>query len=389
MDFSVLHLLGLYLVIEPFFVAAAQTANISLGSSLTASDNSLVWYANGDNPAPKGSKVELTKDGHFRLTGPRGEEIWPQPVISGVAYAAMLDTGNFVLANQNSVPLWQSFKNPIDTILPTQVLEIGEKLSSRQTASNYSKGKFQLQFKPAGTLELYLIALPTEQAYSAYYKSNTSDAADKMNSGYQLVFNESGHINVVQRNGNIVTLTNKTASPPRDYYYRATLDYDGLFTLYAYPKNGSGTSWSSLWSIPENICFDSTGNEGGGPCGYNSYCRLDANTRPICECLPGFSALDPEYKLRGCKQNRMHSCELGDSKPQDVYVMHELPNTFWPSSANYEELQPLNEDDCSRFCLDDCNCVVAVIKLCGNMYENWVGFKSPCTYVGFYKRWPP
>ncbi|PRQ54441.1 putative non-specific serine/threonine protein kinase [Rosa chinensis] len=276
MAFSVLHLLALYLIVQPFCVHAAQTANISLGLSLTASDNSLswqspsgefafgfrrigdqdlfllaiwfdkipektlVWYANGDNPAPKGSKVELTKDGNFRLTGPRKEEIWPQPVISGVAYAAMLDSGNFVLANQNSAPLWQSFKDHTDTILPTQVLEIGEKLSSRKTASNYSKGKFQLQFKPAGTLELYPIALPTEFEYKAYYKSNTSDAADKLNSGYQLVFNESGHINVVLRNGNIVTLTNKTVSPSRDYYYRATLDFDGLFTLYGYPKKGAG-----------------------------------------------------------------------------------------------------------------------------------------------------
>ncbi|PRQ54431.1 putative protein kinase RLK-Pelle-SD-2b family [Rosa chinensis] len=58
----------------------------------------------------------------------------------------------------------------------------------------------------------------------------------------------------------------------------------------------------------------------------------------------------------------MHSCELGDSKPQDVYVMHELPNTFWPSSSNFEVLQQLNEDDCRRSCLDDCNCVVATIR---------------------------
>ncbi|KAM5556940.1 G-type lectin S-receptor-like serine/threonine-protein kinase LECRK4 [Rosa sericea] len=398
MAFSVLHLLGLYLVVQPFCVAAAdQTANISLGSSLTASDNSnswlspsgefafgfrripdqdlfllaiwydkipektIVWYANGDNPAPKGSKVELTKDGHFRLTSPRKEEIWPQPVISGVAYAAMLDSGNFVLANQNSsAPLWQSFKDPRDTILPTQVLEIGEKLSSRQTATNYSKGQFQLQFRPAGTLELYLIALPTEQAYAPYYRSKTSDAADAiLNSGYQLAFNESGQINVVLRNGSIATLSNKTPSPSSDYYYRATLDSDGLFTQYAHSKsqkNGNWTPWISLWSVPENICSASTGDAGGGPCGYNSYCRLDANTRPICECVPGFSPLDPEYKLRGCKQDRINSCEL-----QDVYVMHELQSTFWPSSVNYEELRGLSEDNCSRNCLDDCNCVVAVI----------------------------
>ncbi|KAL6125144.1 hypothetical protein ACLB2K_073204 [Fragaria x ananassa] len=399
MAFSFLHLLCLYLIVQLFCVAAARNG---LGSSLTASDNTLswqspsgefafgfrrvgdqdlfllaiwydkipektlVWYANGDNPAPKGSKVELTKDGEFKLTGPREEEIWPQPVIRGVAYAAMLDSGNFVLANQNSAPLWQSFEDHRDTILPTQVLEIGDKLTARQTASNYSKGKFQLQFKQSGTLELYTLALPTDYPYPPYFISETSDAADEFNSGLRLAFNESGQISVVLRNGNKVSFSNRTVTPSRDYYYRATLDWDGLFTQYAHPKspkNGSWEPWLIMWSIPGNICFSSSaGDLGGGPCGYNSLCRLDPNTRPICECLPGFSATDQNYKMWGCKQDRMQSChQLGDSKPQDVYVMQELANTFGPTSANYEVLQPFSEYECSRSCLDDCNCVVAVI----------------------------
>ncbi|KAI5341597.1 hypothetical protein L3X38_009472 [Prunus dulcis] len=239
-------LLGLFLVVEPLSVAA-QTANISLGSSLTASqdssawqspsgtfafgfrriadqdlfllaiwydkipDKSIVWYANGDNPAPKGSKLELTTDGQLTLTGPRSQEIWkPESVLSGrVAYAVMLDTGNFVLANNNADYLWQSFKDLKDTVLPTQVLEIGEKLNSRQTANSYSQGRFQLQLKSDGRLVLYPIALPTEFAYQPYYQSNTSDAVDEMNSGYQLSFNESGYLNVVRRNGNIDKLINK------------------------------------------------------------------------------------------------------------------------------------------------------------------------------------
>ncbi|CAL2236819.1 unnamed protein product [Prunus armeniaca] len=398
-----LHLLGFFLVLEPLSVAA-QTANISLGSSLTTSrsssawqspsgtfafgfrriadqdlfllaiwydkipDKTIVWYANGDNPAPKGSKLELTTDGQLTLTGPRSQEIWkPLSVLSGrVAYAAMLDTGNFVLANTNGNYLWQSFKDLKDTVLPTQVLEIGDKLNSRQTANSYSQGRFQLQLKSDGRLVLYRIALPTEFAYQPYYQSNTSDVVDEMNSGYQLSFNELGYLNVVRRNGHIDKLINKTLLPIRDYYYRATLDSDGLFTQYAHPKspkNGSWTSWLPVWSIPENICFEANGDLGSGPCGYNSYCRLDANTRPICECLPGFSSLDPNNKLSGCKQNRIQSCDdQGNSKPEDLYVMHELSNTFWPTSSNFEQLQPMNEDNCSRFCLNDCYCMVAVIK---------------------------
>ncbi|KAL6129813.1 hypothetical protein ACLB2K_073162 [Fragaria x ananassa] len=40
---------------------------------------------------------------------------------------------------------------------------------------------------------------------------------------------------------------------------------------------------------------------------------------------------------------------------------NELANTFGPTSAIYEVLQPFGEDECSRSCLDDCNCVVAAI----------------------------
>ncbi|KAJ6947931.1 receptor-like protein kinase 1 [Populus alba x Populus x berolinensis] len=58
----------------------------------------------------------------------------------------------------------------------------------------------------------------------------------------------------------------------------------------------------------------------------------------------------------------MPNCEQGKSKPEDFYALQEVPNTFFPYSSNFEQLQSLNEDECRRLCLSDCNCVVAVIK---------------------------
>ena len=66
-------------------------------------EKTIVWSANGDNLVPGGSKVELTKDGKFVLNDPTGNEIWKADLTGpGVDYAAVLDTGNFVLASQNS-----------------------------------------------------------------------------------------------------------------------------------------------------------------------------------------------------------------------------------------------------------------------------------------------
>ena len=76
-----------------------------------------------------GSKVELTKDGQLVLSDPTGIEIWKSELGGlGVVYAAMLDTGNFVLASQDSSHFWQSFDHPTDTMLPTQTMSMGSKL---------------------------------------------------------------------------------------------------------------------------------------------------------------------------------------------------------------------------------------------------------------------
>ncbi|GKU87795.1 hypothetical protein SLEP1_g2135 [Rubroshorea leprosula] len=292
--------------------------------------------------------------------------------VDGAAYAAFLDTGNFVLVGKNLSYAWESFKNPADTLLPTQELPLGGMLSSRQTRSNYSRGRFQLRLLPDGNLVLNTISLPKANAYAAYYISGTFDEHNSANSGYRVVFNESGYIYIVRRNGQIFNLTTGEIVPLQDYYYRATLDFDGIFREYAYPKpKRTGIidqSWAIVWNIPPDICNAVNGNpptgdfnEGLGSCGFNSYCKIDSNARPSCECLPGFNFSDPNNKFNGCIQDRIQECNLGPSKVEDLYDMHELPNTFWPTSANFE-WTPSNEDECRQSCLYDCQCVVAVLR---------------------------
>ena len=103
----------------------------------------IIWSANGNNLVQRGSKVELPTSGQLVLSYTNLQQVWAADVAaSGVNYVSMPNTGNFVLARQDYVNLWESFNSPIDTILPTQVLNKGGILVSRVTETNYSNGNF-------------------------------------------------------------------------------------------------------------------------------------------------------------------------------------------------------------------------------------------------------
>ncbi|CAD5168063.1 unnamed protein product [Musa acuminata subsp. malaccensis] len=98
----------------------------------------------------------------------------------------MLDTGNFMLVNSQGSPRWQSFQVPSDTILPSQVLDLGSHLSAHLMDDDYSSGRFTLLVQTDGNLVLYTVAAPSGFQYDAYWSSNTPG------NGSKLVFNENG-----------------------------------------------------------------------------------------------------------------------------------------------------------------------------------------------------
>ncbi|PQP92764.1 G-type lectin S-receptor-like serine/threonine-protein kinase LECRK3 [Prunus yedoensis var. nudiflora] len=107
-------------------------------------ERTIVWSANGHDLVRRGSKVELTADGKFMLKDiATGEQVWIADSAGvGVAYTTMLDTGNFVLANQDSRNLWESFDQPTDRILLTQTLNLNIIIFARYAARNYSIERF-------------------------------------------------------------------------------------------------------------------------------------------------------------------------------------------------------------------------------------------------------
>ncbi|GKV38821.1 hypothetical protein SLEP1_g46689 [Rubroshorea leprosula] len=391
------------LVISSIFVlpAAGQgNPSVSVGDSLLANDDNLTWqspsvdFAFGFRQVPdeqdrfllaiwfdkiqnktivwsanvtveKGSWVELTNDG-LVLRAPSGVEQWRSNIKgdggTGVSNASMLDNGNFVIKNRNSGNLWESFKDPTDTLLPGQVLRNDSMLSSALSPTSYKRGKFQLRFS-SGSLVLNQIDVFNKKPFNHYFN---------ITNGVSLIFNESGYIQIEDSSGNKTNIAPTTAAPGKDSYYRATLDFDGVFTLYSHSKISNGDEdWSSWWHAlngqGKDICssFWNAPDLGSGPCGYNSICHTDQNGRAICECPLGFSFLDvknPHYGCRPDYQSYPGDCNEDGSTTKDYRLdFKSMRFVDWPAS-DYETLNRVNETDCWKSCLLDCTCAVAILE---------------------------
>lgn len=317
----------------------------------------IVWFANGDKPVrvQARSKLEFTSDTGFSLTDQTGNEVWKTSISEG-SYAALLDTGNLIVVSSiSSSPLWESFTSPTDTLLPGQVLSPGKGLRSRLTDLDYSDGRFAFAAPTDGDLALYPVAWPAENYYSAYWPDSNTN-------GTQLGFNDSGGPYLALRDGTLMDIFQNVTQSTKDYYQRATLDPDGVFTLYVYSKDASNRQqgWTVAATTPSDICTRIRDNYGSGTCGFNSYCVLkDGQKKPDCLCPLNYSFIDSTRKYLGCMPNfAPQSCGRNET---DLFEFNELANTDWPLS-DYEHYTQVNEDQCREYCLNDCMCAVTIFK---------------------------
>ncbi|XP_022148732.1 LOW QUALITY PROTEIN: G-type lectin S-receptor-like serine/threonine-protein kinase LECRK3 [Momordica charantia] len=390
------------LLLLPSFSISEPYKNISLGSSLTAGggnsnnngsywpspsgdfafgflqlgrkgfllaiwfnkipQNTVVWSANRNNLVPAGSTVQLTTRGQLLLNGPGGNQTWATNLLdNNAAYAAMLDSGNFILAGTGNdySQLWQSFDTPTDTILPSQT--ISGDLIAPYSESDYSEGRFRLSMESNGNLVLtYPATIPMRATPTSYWESKTAG------SGNRLVFNLSASIYVSARNESAVKTLTSNAPSTEDFYHRAIFEYDGVFRHYVYPKPHNASPWPQAWSrvsnsVPPNICLPIVSGLGSGACGYNSYCSIGDDQRPTCHCPRGYDYLDPNDAIKGCKPSFIpQSCD--DPIPEiDAFEYFPIENSDWPDS-DYEAFHGVDEDWCRRICLEDCFCAAVVFQ---------------------------
>ncbi|KAI7994936.1 G-type lectin S-receptor-like serine/threonine-protein kinase LECRK3 [Camellia lanceoleosa] len=306
------------------FLLATWYANIP--------DKTIVWHTNTTNPVQAGSKVELTASG-LTLNDPNGQTIWTAQPNTTVSYGTMLDTGNFVLSDTNS-----NFKPTTQKEGLSSISLMEEILSS-------------------------IVLLGQANCFICPITVVGRLISTLLNLGFELVFNQQADIYIEKENGGVVPLW-QNITQSSNSYYRATLDFDGVFREYTYAKTSvSGQSWSIVRYIPDDICMVLINPQlGSGACGFNSYCIANGGT-PSCHCPPGYSFMDPNNNFGGCKPNFPQGCGVDDGtkKPEDVYDLAEIQGVNWPF-GDYDSLGPYNHTQCKQSCLNDCLCDVAIFS---------------------------
>lgn len=400
MDYSYFHLV-FFIFFLPLYALAQNNGKVAIGSIVTANeisspwlspssdfafgfqkirdqnlfllsiwyykipDKTIVWYVNSINPVPQGSTVKLDPQKGIVLRDPQGLELWNSAGFYGqVDHGFLNDTGNFVLLGSDNTLLWESFRFPTDTILPTQELKQGDFLSSRKSETSFSQGRFYLRFLYDGNLVLATRSVPTNVDDDAvYYNSQTYDPTNSLNSGYLVVFDYRGSFYILKRNNETKQLSPPSIPLALENYHRIKLEFDGVLIHYYHPTTfqGNNQTWRTLWSIPDNICTDLYADKGNSACGLNSICSIVYH-RPVCECPEGFTLLDPSDKYGSCTINYTPSCYNANKKRSaGAEDLLEIDDIDWPGS-DYQLIRPSNVIVCRVSCLNDCFCAVAVFR---------------------------
>ncbi|KAK7264930.1 hypothetical protein RJT34_32543 [Clitoria ternatea] len=306
----------------------------------------VVWTANRDDPpVTSNARLQLTTDGKLVLSDGQGEEKVIANASAKASFASMLDSGNLVLYNKDSSIIWQSFDHPTDTLLMGQSLPAGDQLFSNSSRINHSTGRFRLKMQGDGNLVLYP-ANTTDTRRDAYWASGT------VGTKHHLYLNHTGLLSFRNSSNFDLKFLNNDPSLDNDLHsgnqtiFRATLDFDGVFRLYAHVNNGSD---KKICSWPEgNTC------EVKGFCGFNSFCTFN-DDNPECHCLAGFDFIDPSKETLGCKRNFAKAECRGENDSVAFYNMTSMYNILWEDHPYFKVVMSW-EEECSFACLADCNC---------------------------------
>ncbi|CAK8563409.1 unnamed protein product [Lathyrus sativus] len=318
----------------------------------------VVWTANRDDPKVSSkSMLNLTEKGLLIQNG-RGDSPYNINTDSHmrlVSWASMLDSGNFVLYDDDFNVIWQSFDHPTDTLLGGQNFTSRDHLVSSISKSDHSSGCFYLTMQIGdGNIVLY----SKFSVLDAYW---TSKVQNQMYSDQKLRLNGQGFLCLYGRSGdtcfNSINKPRKKSSHSNtNSIYRATLDVDGNLRLYEHQFHFEGNNRYRvvmLWQALNDTCLVK------GFCGLNSYCTSDLSGDAVCKCYPGFIPSNTETVPMDCIQTHSKDdCESSEDRTL-LYNFTRFENMQW-GDVPYNVIPMMKMETCETACQQDCGCGGAI-----------------------------
>ncbi|KAF7848607.1 hypothetical protein BT93_L1805 [Corymbia citriodora subsp. variegata] len=316
------------------------------------SQNTTVWTANRDDlPVSSNAALELTHDGRLVLKISPGETQLIANSSESASCAAMDDSGNFILYNQHSEVIWQSFNFPTDTLLGGQSIPTGAGLYSSVSGTNHSTGRFLLSMQSDGNIVLY--PKHTEPSgIDAYWASNTCCYLQPVH--FHLYLNFTGALLLIDEQGQSELISDPDTSSVNhnSTIYRLILDSGGLLQMYSHRFSENGDDVVSLMRmIPNNKCRVK------GLCGFNSYCTME-DEEPLCRCFPGTDYVDSTNQFSGCETIFKEEWCSNAKENLSSSTFKSIDHVYWVDPPYFQVTMEVA--DCDKSCLEDCDCEVAL-----------------------------
>ncbi|XP_057809769.1 G-type lectin S-receptor-like serine/threonine-protein kinase At5g35370 isoform X2 [Salvia miltiorrhiza] len=350
-----------------------------------AESNAVTWSANRDAPLSKSGSMTLTSDG-IAITdeGGGGSLKWSTPPFrSPVSALQLTDTGNLVLLDQRNASLWESFRNPTDTLVMGQRLHAGTPLSSSVSPGDLSSGEYRLVLTASDAVLQWrnLTYWKMSMDVSVYVNSFSPVGFLEMNQSGLYLLGYDGGSSVVAR-----------LNLPVSGFRLAKIDQSGQFTITSY----SGAIRKQDFTMPVDECRVPL------ICGKIGLCSRGASAdNHACSCPVGFRA-NPNNSTACVPSEGTHyslpvSCshsdqsESSNSSNQLSYLQLGRGIDYFANDFARPDDYGVNVSQCQDLCSRDCSCLGFFYDNSSSscyMLENAVGsvmMRASSSRLGFIK----
>ncbi|TVU22782.1 hypothetical protein EJB05_32500, partial [Eragrostis curvula] len=305
----------------------------------------VVWSANRGHLVRENATLSFTASGDLQLWDIDGGLVWSTGTSElSVARMTVTKSGNLVLFNHNNMPVWQSFDNPTDSLLPGQPLVEGMRLRPNVSATNWTiSNQLYITIRADG-----LYAFAESSPPQLYYQKTVTQAGNRKT--YMTVTN--GSLVIFASSTSTVAETNMMSDQIGMTYIR--LESDGHLKKYQYVR------WVKGWQMVQDILVGQV-NDCAYPtvCGEYGICNSGNCSCPMNRSATYFKQIDDRMIHLGCTPVIRISCvAMAD------HQLLALSNTSYFNYIDTKTALPqlIDEESCKKACLSNCSCKAALFQ---------------------------